>query len=60
MDAIVSLNRVAELTDSERAALRALSLAVYPPHFTFNRVLTCDVRLAGPVAGTIDLGGPPW
>jgi aminoglycoside 2'-N-acetyltransferase I len=180
MDAIVSLNRVTDLTDSERAALRALSLAVYPPNeaadwpgrhlewaaaewcvrvwgddgelasytgmvlrqathdgqpvriggvggvkthpaarrrgyagrglrraveffheqpdvafallvcaphligyysrlgwqefggrllveqhgtvaeFTFNRVMTCDVRLAGPVAGTIDLCGPPW
>jgi hypothetical protein len=32
MDAMVSLNRVADLTDSERAALRVLSLAVYPPH----------------------------
>jgi predicted acetyltransferase len=28
--------------------------------FTFNRVMTCGVRSAGPVAGTIDLCGPPW
>ena len=28
--------------------------------FTFNRVMTCDVRIAGPAAGTIDLCGPPW
>jgi aminoglycoside 2'-N-acetyltransferase I len=28
--------------------------------FTFNRVMTHDVGSAGPVAGTIDLHGPPW
>jgi hypothetical protein len=28
--------------------------------FTFNRIMTCDVRSAGPAAGTIDLCGPPW
>jgi len=31
MDAVVSLDRVADLTDIDRAAVRALSLAVYPP-----------------------------
>jgi catechol 2,3-dioxygenase-like lactoylglutathione lyase family enzyme len=28
--------------------------------FTFNRVMVCGVREAAPVAGTIDLLGPPW
>ena len=31
MNAVVSLDRVADLTDGERAALQTLSLAVYPP-----------------------------
>lgn len=28
--------------------------------FTFNRVMMCDIRSAGPSVGTIDLCGPPW
>lgn len=28
--------------------------------FTFNRVMTHAVRTGGPVAGVIDLCGPPW
>jgi hypothetical protein len=31
-----------------------------PAEFTFNRVMTCAVRAAAPVGGTIDLLGPPW
>lgn len=28
--------------------------------FAFNRVMTQGIRVEGPVAGTIDLCGPPW
>jgi len=28
--------------------------------FNFNRVIVCGVRAAAPLAGTIDLLGPPW
>jgi aminoglycoside 2'-N-acetyltransferase I len=28
--------------------------------FTFNRVMTHDIRSAAPATGTIDLKGPPW
>ena len=31
MDAVVSLDRIADLSEADRAALRTLSLAVYPP-----------------------------
>ena len=31
-----------------------------PAIFTYNHVMTIGVRSPGPVAGTIDLLGPPW
>ena len=31
-----------------------------PSVFTYNHVMTIDVQSPGPVAGTIDLLGPPW